>query len=249
MSQGTKTRWTAEEWDKVAFELHKRLPAETHSHTLAGIGKDDVFAAMKKVLPEARHRVSMNMTQTRPILLETFKRLRKRLTQLEHERVEAAKKEEADNDHKTKNALEPLAQLLAKQMFDHLQPMIDGYIRQAVSNMIPAQAAAPAHKAAAAPRKIKVGVMGLLPIQAESVKAEFPEFQFEFVENTSRSEEVRGKMSHVDVVFGLTSKMSHNAENVLKKMPIWGQYRRVGGKGGTTAMKNAIKAWMANNLN
>jgi hypothetical protein len=131
-------------------------------------------------------------------------------------------------------------------MFEHLKPMIDGYIQQAVSNLIPSQVAvqsALAHKAAT-PKKLRVGVIGLLPIQAESVKSEFPQFDFEFVENSSRSEEVRAKMANMDAVFGLTQKMSHAAENVLKKMPVWGQYRRVAGKG-TSAMKHSIKSWLA----
>lgn len=238
----TRVQWNDEEWNKVCTELHKRLPNETKSSTLTGIKSEDVFAAMRKALPENRWRVSMNMTQTRPHLLHHFKMLRKRLDQLDADTAAQAAREAEENDTKVKNALEPLAKLLAKQLFDHLRPMIDDYVASAVFSTANRNKQVDAVQMTHRERRAKIGVIGLLPIQQEAIKANFPLFDFEFVEKGSNSDDIRGKMANATAVFGLTQKMAHNAEYVLKKMPVWEHYHRVGGKG-TSAVKRSIEIW------
>lgn len=252
--KATRVQWNDEEWNLVCSELHNRYPIESSSSTLAGIKSDDVVAAMHKVLPQNRWRASVNMTAVRPRLLKQFSTLRRVFAKRDAEAAAAKASAEKEDNDRAKGALEPLAELLAERLFVHLRPMIDNYLQEQV-RVISAQSdtwSALKTKAEALniPKKdrvaereyrMKVGIIGLLPIQANSLAADFPNMDFTFTKGDN-SNEVREKMANMDAVFGLTAKMGHNVEQVLKKMPVWGQYRRVGGKG-TSAVKNAVRIW------
>lgn len=231
--------WKDDEWMAICRELITMEPIKCQSTTMAGISLYDVQVAMRRALPDTRWRNTINITKTRPTLLHFMKIVK---DDADHEaeiarREAEAIKQAADDD--VRNALAPLAKLLAAEVFEHLKPMLDTYIRQQVpATRIPTDAAVVHHR----DHKIKIGVIGLLPIQESELKAEFPHIQFKFVEKGENSDGVRGLVNS-DAIFGLTQKMSHNAEYVLKRTSAWEKYHRVGGKG-TTSVKRAIQGFL-----
>lgn len=248
MATETRTHWKEAEWQMVCAELYKAKPIECRSTTLVGIVADDMKVAMHKALPKARWRLSMPMTKIRPKLLEQMGLYIQVHDAMERQREESERQAQETQSMKDieRSALAPFASLLAELMFEHLRPMIDNYLSGQSGNQ-PVDAVVTHHRTSThhtqtATRKVKVGVIGLLPIQEESLKAQFPQLDFKFVESGQNSEQVRGLMNS-DAIFGLTQKMAHNAEYVLRKSPAWTKYRRVGGKG-TTAVKRAISMWM-----
>lgn len=239
----TRIQWKDDEWMAVCEQLFQNHPIECRSSTLMGIKDYDVFAAMKKALPQNRWRVSMNMTQTRPILLANLKVIIKSHDRRSHD--EAQKQQEISQKNDVRSALAPLAEMLAKEVFEHLKPMLDDYIQLAMGHpdKSPSDAVVSHHRGpASTPRKTKVGVIGMLPIQGNELESAFPQFEFKFVENGKHSDEVKA-VSNCDAIFGMTQKMSHNAEAVLKRTPGWDRYHRVAGRG-ATSVKRAIQGWM-----
>jgi hypothetical protein len=237
----TRVQWKDDEWMAVCEQLFQNHPIECRSSTLMGIKDYDVFAAMKKALSPDRWRVSMNMTQTRPTLLANLKIIIKSYDRRSHD--EAQKQQELSQKNDVKSVLAPLAELMAKEVFEHLKPMLDEYIQLAMghTDKSPSDAVVSHHRGTT-PRKTKVGVIGMLPIQGNELEMQFPQFEFKFVEDGKKTDEVKA-ISTCDAIFGMTQKMSHNAETVLKRTPGWERYHRVAGRG-ATSIKRAIQGWM-----
>lgn len=239
----TRTHWKDDEWQLVCAELYKMKPFECRSSTMIGISASDMIAAMHKALPKARWRLSMNMTKTRPKLIEhmlIFLQIHDAEIASEQAKI---KQQAAEKENNERDILMPVAKLLADLMFEHLRPLLDNYLvgKVPMTNQ-PADAVLSHHRELDHVRKPKIGIIGLLPGQGEMLKSQFPQLDFKFVEKGTNSEEVRG-LYNMDSVFGLTQKMAHNAEYVLKKSPIWERYHRVSGKG-PSALKRAISIWM-----
>ena len=243
MSEITRARWKDDEWQAVCAELYKVLPTECRSSTMIGIKASDMTAAMHKALPKTRWRLSMNMTKIRHQLLEQmpiFLQVHDIMAQREAQRIQDEEQAEKDVE---RSALAPFAKLLAELMFEHLRPMIDAHLAGRPAINQPVDAVLSHHRVAAPHRKPRIGIIGLLPIQADSMRAQFPLLEIRNVEKGNNGEEVRG-LTNMDAIFGLTQKMSHSAENVLRKYPAaWPKYHRVAGKG-VTAMKRAVAMWM-----
>lgn len=240
----TRTHWKDDEWQLVCAELYKVKPMECRSSTMIGISSSDMIAAMHKALPESRWRLSMNMTKTRPKLIEhmtIFLQVQRAIKVNEDQQRQEAEQQEQDI---IKEALAPLAKMLAELLFEHLKPLLDGHLAHRSLNSYSGEVVVSHHRESPTARqhKVKVGVIGLLPIQTESLKTQFPQLDFKFVEKGGNSDEVRG-LTNMDAIFGLTQKMNHNAEYVLKKTPAWDRYHRVAGKG-TTAVKRSIISWL-----
>lgn len=246
----SKTYWKNEEWDAVCLELYRTHPIVTmSSSTLAGINSTDVIAAMKAVIPQERWRSSMNMTAVKPKLLERFKELRAHLQQMERENAEKAQRIEVerrknDEAQAKRDLYAPLLKDIAAELFVHLRPMMDAYIDARMRpNDSPRNVTIAAHREAVRERKPKVGIIGMLPIQANDIQGRYPQFDFVFVENASRSADIKGKMTHADVIFGMTGKMGHAGETTLKAMPeAWANYRRV--SGGPSAVRRSLDMWI-----
>jgi hypothetical protein len=241
----TRIQWKPAEWLAVCEELYRVHPIACRSSTLTGIKETDVTIAMKKVLHQDRWRASINMTQSRPTLLSQLKFIIGRDEQKARDMAEQERVLITEREGKLKNALSPLAEMLADQVFDYLKPMMDEYLNRTLgaSPKAPSDAVVSHHKTAQPHlRKIKVGVIGLLPIQGNDLQDQFPQFDFKFIEGGANSEAVRGIMN-MDAIFGLTTKMDHKVENVLKKTPGWEKYHRVAGRG-PSSVKRAIQGWM-----
>lgn len=242
----TRVQWKPAEWLAVCEELYRLHPIACKSSTLTGIKESDVMIAMKKILHQDRWRASMNMTQSRPTLLAQLKFIIGREEQIAREQAEQERIVITEREGKLKNALSPIAEMLADQVFDYLKPMMDEYLNRTLgaNTNAPADAVVSHHKTAHQHvRKIRVGVIGLLPIQGNDLAEQFPQFDFKFVEGGGNTEAVKGIVNS-DAIFGLTTKMDHRVENVLKKTPGWEKYHRVAGRG-PSSVKRAIQGWMA----
>lgn len=238
----TRTHWNDAEWQLICAELYRVKPIECRSSTMVGIKSQDMFMAMENTLSKDRWRLSMNMSKTRPKLIEHMNVFIQVQDVLKAREEQMAVQDIRNNEDVERKALGPLAKFLAEQMFEYMKPMLDAYLGGKSPNA-PADAVQASHRVAETNRKIRVGVIGLLPIQTESLKTQFPQFDMKFVEDGGRSEEIRG-LQNMDAIFGLTQKMSVHAEPILKRSPTtWDKYRRVGGKG-ASAVKRAINLWM-----
>lgn len=245
----SRVHWKDADWDAVALELYRSHPIVTmSSSTLTGISSYDVIAAMKKAIPENRWRASMNMTHVRPKLLERLELLKKKLQEIENEKAKEAQRL-VDEENARRRASDDLngpvmnlnVQALAHQLFKHLIPMIDSYIAEKTGKPVPMERI----KEMPRERKPRIGVIGMLPIQANTLEKNFPQFDFSFVENGANSQEIKSKLANTAVTFGMVGKMRHNAEHVLKGMgeEVWERFRRV--DGGPSAVKRSIEIWIS----
>lgn len=234
--------WTDSDWDKVCSELLHQHPELNKPDMIARIKADDVVNAMHNALPPKDWRASMNMTHVRPKLKERFAALQKPqekqeiLTTLSDTRIQS-------------HTLEPLLEAAARQIFEYLKPMLDDYISSSLGvqrniKVAPApEAAVAGHHREKLPKRLRVGIIGLLPIQANDLIQTFPNISFTILDDASRIKEIKSKMSNMDCIFGLTSKMSRNAEDMIKSMRMLSKYRRADGRG-TTGIKRSIQIWL-----
>lgn len=242
-----RVQWKDDEWKQIGKELYRRNPISTKSKSLTGIKEADVLSVMKVVVAENRWRHNINMTQTRPKLLEVFADIHREQDLLDQIKT---RDQERESEDKTKaDILTPLLDLFADQLFNRLRPLIDRYVegrllqteRYIGDTNIQLEDMCRTNQEGRQ-TKLKIGVIGLLPIQAHDIEKQFPDFNFAFVEDGNQTTKLKGKMAGTDVIFGLTTKMGHCPEEVLKSMNMWDKYKRVGGKG-RSSVARSIQIW------
>lgn len=249
----TRIAWKYHEWDLIVHELYRTHPNAMRSGSLIGIHSQDVETAMKLVLPQERWRLSFNMASIRPQLKERFEELRNKIEADEARQRRALNNIDQQETAKTKPAIqfsEELVDHLAKEIFINLQPMLDSYIDARLNGQPRQQAQSEAvvahhrHRLNRTPRKLRVGVIGLIPIQQHELVKTFPELDMIFVEDGNKGSEIKTKLHNCDAIFGLTAKMAHSGEGVIRSMAtVCDKYHRVDGRG-TSSVKRDIQLWV-----
>ena len=240
-------RWTKDEWNSVCMELYRTQPVATMtSKDFKEIKTEHMISAMKSALPVNRWHLSMNMTHVRPKLQEVFKELREKLQKVEAEQAEAAKqREEAERmqaKHRSRvDLFAPLIDAITDRILESLIPSMESYIGARLGGSSPEEAEAVARERPSPQAKpLRVGVIGLIPIQANELKDTFPFLEFVFDEGSGGGKQVKAKMGNCDAVFGLVHKSSHGPEKWFNR-EIW---HPVGGRG-LTSVKRSIQVWLA----
>ena len=95
--------------------------------------------------------------------------------------------------------------------------------------------------------RYKVGLVGLLPIQAESFKSQFREIDFTYADGDDKKRrQIVSMMENKDLVLSLTSKMNHGLDDALRdafvKQDRKDSYKRC--HGGPTEMARALRVWL-----
>jgi hypothetical protein len=253
----TRVKWTDEEWNLVCMELYKNNPnTAMYSQSLVGISKDDFARAMHKLIPRPRWRASINMTVIRPNLLERFKLIKIHIAVAEQAKLDestrtAALVEEQLRAKSQSDIFAPMIKLMAEQLFAQLRPMLDQYMLDRQESALKAtndNGAVVSHHRKLEPvadriRKPRVGIIGLIPSQQQEILKSYPGLDLSFVEDGNRTHEIKGKLSNMEVVFGLVAKMPHAAESTLRSMSVWANYQRISGKGRTSVIR-ALDHWL-----
>lgn len=259
-----RVRWRVDEWVCIAQELLRIRPHERllHSTMLAGLHAADVREAQKVLSPARRRPIVFNPAM-RAKLLQAFATLRISAEQPAAPCVEvdiapviAPPPEPVlplkDIINPYEAVFAPLLTLLAERVADVLLPRLVALLQQPVA---PGEAsvASPGAGLASAltsatgllapavnrPRRMKIGIAGVLPIQAQDIAAAFP--QFEVIYQTEGSHGIIEKMRGVDRMIGMVGKMGHQTENKLK--PFFKErYTRV--SGATSMIKRQIELWI-----
>lgn len=100
--------------------------------------------------------------------------------------------------------------------------------------------------------RLKVGLVGLLPIQAESFKDQFRDIDFYQADGDDKKrKQIVAMMENKDLVLSLTSKMNHGLDDALRdafvKQDRKDSYKRC--HGGPTEMARALRMWLATKQN
>lgn len=181
------------------------------------------------------------MAQVRPKIVDRFVLIRAKQSVKKHEELAAI----PPVPNTDAEILEAFMSLLVNRLFDRMKPMLTEMLTNKSAIEVPtcsSDAVTSRHRENR-PKRLRAGVIGLLPIQAQEVIGTYPDIEFVFIEDGGRTSDIKAKLRNVDVVFGLTSKMPHSAETTIKSMPIWDKYVRVPGKG-TTSVKRSIELWI-----
>lgn len=88
-------------------------------------------------------------------------------------------------------------------------------------------------------RKPRIGVVGVLPIQAEAIAKAFPNVAFTFIEKGPSG--VLEKVQSCDRTIGMTKFMAHSTDGVLRK-GLGSRYVRTAG--GPSEIKRMIEMWL-----
>lgn len=241
-------RWTNEEWNKVCLELYRRNPVITMtSKTLLEVGQEQMYVAMRAALPEDRWHISMNVSKVRPKLLEVRDRLKAELQRVEQEQSSRQQEvQEQERQHaKARSRVDvfaPMIEVIAEKLFEHLKPMMESYIDARLAGTHEREAtviAKDVHKPQA--KKLRVGVVGLLPIQEQEVASRFPFLDMTFYDKDKSMRGIKAWASNLDAVFGLVAKMSHN-----HGMEGWEHFHQVPGRG-TSSVIHSIEIWLISN--
>jgi hypothetical protein len=243
----SRARWSDQEWNNVCLQLYRRQPLATMTN-IGLLKKEDVITAMKEVLPEPRWHRTMNMTLLRPKLKERLHSLKEELQSIEQtQKAEQARVEELERAQiKTRQRVDvfsPLIDVMAERLYQRLMPMFDEYLSHRLNGAPPTDAlhaGIAVHKTEKV-HKIKIGVVGLIPIQEQEVLKKFSEFPFlelHFFDKDRGTKGFRVWAHGLDTVFLLTSKINHGYESMLS------HYTRVPGRG-TSSMIRSIEVWLA----
>lgn len=243
----TRARWSDPEWDKLCLQLYRTQPVAAMTN-VALIRKGDVEEAMKVALPKERWHISTNMTNVRPKLKERFNSLRDQLQQVEVEQRELSRRQEeaerlALKTRQRVDVFAPMIDVIAERLFVRMQPMFESYLASRLGGEVPEDATETAVKVhEAKPDKIRLGVVGLIPIQEQEVIKHFSNFtfvEFTFYDKDRGQKGFKSWAHNLDNVFILTAKVPHGYERLLPD-----NFSRVSGRG-TTAMIRDIEIWLA----
>lgn len=243
----TRARWNDKEWDSVCLQLYRTQPIAAMTNA-ALIKKGDFEVAMQTALPQSRWHRTMNMTHLRPKLQERFKALRSQLQQIEQEQKAVARQQEEAERIQAKarsrvDVFAPLVEVMAERLFARLEPMLERYVDARMKGVHPAEAheiALDVHREVKV-AKLRLGVVGLLPIQEQEVIKSFAQYPFvelNFYDKDRGQKGFKSWSANLDHVFLLTSKVEHGYEQHLER------FTRVSGRG-TTAMIRSIEVWLA----
>lgn len=242
----TRSRWSDQEWDSICRELYQTTSIAL-THNVDRIRRDDVINAMHAVIDKSRWHASMNMTQVRPKLETRFAIIRKDLKLIEQEQKERSSSHEEIEKQYNKmrsqtDAFAPLVGAMAERLFSMLEPMLERYVEARVSGASKEEsriAAIDVHRPTKEP-KLRIGVLGLIPIQEQEVIKKFgayPFIELNFYDKERGQKGFKPWSQNLDMVFILTAKVHHGYESQLQR------FTRVSGRG-TTAMIRAIEIWL-----
>lgn len=256
-----KIRWKGTEWQAVATELlrirpHERLLTST---TLCGLRTPDLLAA-QRCLPLERQRTATLDAIARKRLLAIFAGMKTAsdVNAADEAIITAAAPTPAAVPVTPPNPWEaacaPLFALFAEKLADALLPRLVDMLRQPVASQPPIAAAdiGAAFSAAvislgqtqqstiARSRRIKIGIAGALPIQAQDIAAEFPDIDVLY--QTEGSHGILAKMQGVDRMIGMVSKMSHPTDAKLSNH-FKERYCRI--NGAKSMIARQIRIWIA----
>lgn len=253
--------WTESEFLLLARELYRISPHEGYltSKTLAGLRPKDVQAA-ERVLPAHRRRNLATVFSLRKNLLIAFAKIKQEEDDLNDLlAVDAKRKDFADHPEKYGRApkpasdngveppninpyeaiLKPLIDMVATEV---MRRMVETYRpaapRPAAAPMAPTQPHQEVFKEAG---RVKIAIMGPLPIQANELAQEFPQLDILAMESSSSAKYAVSVFRSATKVIGMTNFMNHSMDGALKRA-FGEKYVRV--TGGVSAIKRQINLMM-----
>jgi hypothetical protein len=134
-------------------------------------------------------------------------------------------------------------EVMAERLFKHLEPMMERYVEARLTGLGKPESheiALDVHRPVKM-SKLRLGVVGLLPIQDQEVMkrfADYPFVDFTFYDKERGQKGFKAWSQNLDNIFILTAKVDHGYETQLEN------FTRVPGRG-TTAMIRSIEVWLA----
>lgn len=239
-------RWTEADWLEICTQAYKDNPAiNIDSKEFRDVKKEYLLAAMKKVIEPARWHDTINMTNSRPKIVEAMEHLKWAIRGSKdklHQRTASRAEEilQLQAVQRKTEAIKPFIDSVAEGLFLSIQPMLEKYLESRLSGAAEGVAIKEAIKPVlATPRALRIGIIGLLPIQYQEIIKGFPNLDIEYAEGNARKKDVIPQMKNCDMIFGLIGKMNHGAEHWLPRE----KFTIV--TGGTTSMRRNIEMWLA----
>lgn len=238
-----RPRWDAGDWLKIVARIDADYPELNISTTctVQNIKSSYVREAMKSVIDHWRHRTTFNTTLMRPSLEQALKDYRLSLAEAkvaaEKRAVEAAAAPKAStaSDYPAMDpydaAFKPLVDMIAAEVMRRQQPQLDrieDMLRRLMqTNATPLEhqmyegAPHPTMPSASQPitlRRPKVGLVGMMSVQVQSLEKSYPHIHFVAVESTTETDVLK-KVLHCDRVLGLVRFAKKMDTHLRKHIP------------------------------
>lgn len=235
-----RIHWTDAEWLAVARELYRQHPIDQYlrSTTLASLTLRDFYDA-QVVLPPERRRIKAVKTPVtvREGLLVAMQKVRKEIDAVVTEKEDpiavaeakavetiiSAEVKEAVKVNPYEAAFAPLIEILAQAVAARVQDIVLENLTAPTKPFVPTPEQKPVSAIAAPPvapqvkeRRLKFGVVGLLPVQSNEIEKAFPNIDFVCI-TADKLDRCVDKLTGCDKVIGMVDFMSHSSCNNLKK--------------------------------
>ena len=147
-------------------------------------------------------------------------------------------------------AFSPLIQLIANEVTRQMEPRM-GRLEQMLQALLDKESITlepkpvitgfgeMGRRISATARKPRIAVVGILPIQEVSIRADFPGIQFTFVEKGPTG--VMQTVQNCDRIIGMTKFLNHATDGMLRK-GLGSRYVRIAG--GPSEVKRVIELWI-----
>ncbi len=257
-----RIRWNNKEWLLVCKWLLEHYPIICKSSsTLAGISVEELDLAQRSVLTSGswRNLWISNRKKTIGILLPHMDSYKKTIVDQDALEKEKLEQQLLLNKH--------LVDLICSQLYDSFLPCLEKKMEQLVekcvrktlvemigsaqdkANLLIEQKAEIDKLIKTQNRKPRVGIIGTLPIQSESLANSFPNLDFIRIDkklDNAKKQAVQKAVKGCDFVFGMLGKMSVNIhDDIIEKVVGQGFYKKV--PGSTSALKREIQFGLDSN--
>jgi hypothetical protein len=246
-----RSNWVLGDWVKVVKHIDENNPGLMIASTgsINGIRAKHIEAAQNAVIDNWKHRKTFQISIFKRQLEEAaayYHAQVQEAAQSQKEEVAPVQEPAAAEVNAYEQAFKPLIALIAAEVVRQQQPQLDrmeellkGIQRNAmyqgdavmIERSLRQEPYAGTERRDLQTRKARVGIIGMMSVQAQAIERCFPHLQFVFIESTTEAEVVK-KVQTCDRVIGL-ARFAHKIDTHLRKT-IPTRYTSINGTTGET---------------